>query len=167
MGRAGKGGKGNGETRKTVLAAGTANVVIAITKLIAGVVAGSSAMLAEAAHSVADALNQGFLLASLRRSARPADARHPFGYGQERYFWSLLAAVGIFVAGGCYSMTEGVLAIVSPGEHGDPTVAFIVLFVACVAEGASLVGRSTRSATRPGSATARCWTTYGAAPTSR
>jgi cation diffusion facilitator family transporter len=88
---------------------------------------------------VADTLNQGFLLASLRRSARPADARHPFGYGQERYFWSLLAAVGIFVAGACFSITEGVLTIVSPGEHGDPTVAFIVLFVACAAEGASLV----------------------------
>ncbi|MBC6459265.1 cation transporter [Actinomadura sp. HBU206391] len=66
-----------------MLAAGAANVAIAITKLIAGLVAGSSAMMAEAAHSVADTLNQGFLLASLRRSARPADARHPFGYGQE------------------------------------------------------------------------------------
>jgi cation diffusion facilitator family transporter len=137
-GSAETGGKGSGETRKTVLAAGAANVAIAVTKLIAGLVAGSSAMLAEAAHSIADTLNQGFLLASLRRSTRPADARHPFGYGQERYFWSLLAAVGIFVAGACYSIIEGVLTIVSPEEHGDPTIAFVVLAVACVAEGASL-----------------------------
>lgn len=128
-----------GETRKTVLAAGTANLVIAITKLFAGLIAGSSAMLAEAAHSVADTLNQGFLLASLGRSTRPADTQHPFGYGKERYFWSLIAAVGIFVAGACFSIFEGVVQIVSPGEHGDPTIAFVVLGVAFVAEGLSLV----------------------------
>jgi cation diffusion facilitator family transporter len=127
------------ETRKTVLAAGAANLVIAITKLIAGVLVGSSAMMAEAAHSIADTLNQGFLLASLRRSARPADAAHPFGYGQERYFWSLIAAVGIFVAGAGFSVTEGIYEIVSPGDHGDPTIAFIVLGLACLAEGASFV----------------------------
>ena len=59
-------------------------------KPVAGVLVGSSAMLAEAAHSAADTLNQGFLLASLRRGGSPADSRHPFGYGKERYFWSLL-----------------------------------------------------------------------------
>jgi cation diffusion facilitator family transporter len=139
MGRAGKEDAKSGETKKTVLAAGAANVVIAVTKLVAGLLAGSSSMMAEAAHSVADTLNQAFLLASLRRSARPADSAHPFGYGQERYFWSLLAAVGIFVAGAGFSITEGVSEIVSPGEHGDPTVAFIVLAIACLAEGTSLV----------------------------
>jgi cation diffusion facilitator family transporter len=131
--------EGSAETRKTVLAAGAANVVIAVTKLFAGLIAGSSAMLAEAAHSLADTLNQGFLLASLGRSTRPADHRHPFGYGKERYFWSLIAAVGIFVAGACYSIFEGINEIVSPGEHGDATVAFIVLGIAFVAEGLSLV----------------------------
>jgi cation diffusion facilitator family transporter len=139
MGQEGKKDAKSDETKKTVLAAGAANVVIAVTKLVAGLLAGSSSMLAEAAHSVADTLNQAFLLASLRRSARPADSAHPFGYGQERYFWSLLAAIGIFVAGAGFSITEGVYAIVSPGEHGDPTVAFVVLGVACLAEGASLV----------------------------
>src|SRR5690606_15017826 len=84
------------ETTITVLVAGTANLVLAITKIFAGVLSGSSAMLAEGAHSVADTLNQVFLLTSLRRSARPPDRLHPFGYGNDRYFWSLLAAFGIF-----------------------------------------------------------------------
>ncbi|SEG85447.1 cation diffusion facilitator family transporter [Thermomonospora echinospora] len=131
-------GGGSGETRKTVLAAGGANIAIAVTKLVAGLVAGSSAMLAEAAHSLADTLNQLFLLASLRRSERPADRRHPFGYGKERYFWSLIAAVGIFVAGGGYSIYEGVREIISPGEHGEATVAFVVLAFAFLFEGLSL-----------------------------
>jgi hypothetical protein len=82
-------------TRRTVLIAGVANLFVGVIKLVAGVLVGSSAMLAEAAHSAADTLNQAFLLTSLHRGERPADSRHPFGYGQERYFWSLLAAVGI------------------------------------------------------------------------
>ncbi|REE96401.1 cation diffusion facilitator family transporter [Thermomonospora umbrina] len=131
-------GGDSGETRKTVLAAGAANVAIAGTKLVAGLIAGSSAMMAEAAHSLADTLNEAFLLASLGRSERPADRRHPFGYGKERYFWSLIAAVGIFVAGAGYSVYEGVREIASPGEHGDPTVAFLVLALAFLFEGLSL-----------------------------
>ena len=72
---------------------------------------GSSAMLAEAAHSFADTLNQVFLFTSVRQGARPADRDHPFGYGQERYFWSLLAAFGIFVAGAGFSIFEGILSL--------------------------------------------------------
>ncbi|HEX2313687.1 MAG TPA: cation diffusion facilitator family transporter [Thermomonospora sp.] len=132
-------GNRSGETRKTVLAAGAANLAIAVTKLVAGLIAGSSAMMAEAAHSLADTLNEGFLLASLGRSERPADPRHPFGYGKERYFWSLIAAVGIFVAGGGYSIYEGVREIAEPGGHGDARVAFVVLAFAFVFEGLSLV----------------------------
>ena len=98
-------------TRRTVLIAGLANVVVGVTKLAAGILSGSSAMLAEAAHSAADTLNQGFLLTSVYRGERPADRGHPFGYGQERYFWSLLAAFGIFVAGGGFSIFEGILAL--------------------------------------------------------
>lgn len=126
-------------TRRTVLVAGAANLVIAISKLAAGLLVGSSAMLSEAAHSIADTVNQAFLLASLRTAGRPADQEHPFGYGQERYFWSLLAAVGIFVAGAGFSVFEGVLTI----ARNQPTdssilVAFVVLGVAFVAEGVSL-----------------------------
>jgi cation diffusion facilitator family transporter len=121
-----------------VVVAGLANTLIAITKLGAGIAVGSAAMLAEAAHSVADTLNQGFLLASLHRSDRPADADHPFGYGKERYFWALLAAVGIFVAGAGFSIFEGVLAIIQNGEIVSPIIAYVVLAVAFVAEGTSL-----------------------------
>jgi divalent metal cation (Fe/Co/Zn/Cd) transporter len=98
-------------TGRTVLIAGAANIFVGAIKLIAGILVGSSAMLAEAAHSAADTLNQAFLLASLCRGARSADAKHPFGYGQERYFWSLLAAFGIFIAGAGFSIFEGLLAL--------------------------------------------------------
>ncbi|TDD73832.1 cation diffusion facilitator family transporter [Actinomadura rubrisoli] len=134
------------ETKKTVLVAGAANLILAITKLIAGALAGSSAMLAEGAHSVADTLNQGFLFASLGRSARPPDRRHPFGYGNERYFWSLLAAFGIFVAGAGFSIFEGVLAI--SGHSGEGThvwLAYAVLALAAVLEGTSWVRAYTQA----------------------
>ncbi len=91
--------------------AGLANLSVTLIKIVAGVLTGSSAILAEAAHSAADTLNQGFLLTSLKRGSKPADAEHPFGYGQERYFWSLLAAFGIFVAGAGFSVFEGILAL--------------------------------------------------------
>ena len=126
-------------TRRTVLVAGAANLVIAISKLAAGLAVGSSAMLSEAAHSIADTVNQGFLLASLRTAGRPADQEHPFGYGQERYFWSLLAAVGIFVAGAGFSVFDGVLTIARNARtDSSPAVAYIVLGVAFAAEGTSL-----------------------------
>ncbi|MEU5885039.1 cation diffusion facilitator family transporter [Spirillospora sp. NPDC047279] len=128
------------ETKKTVLVAGAANLILAITKLIAGAFAGSSAMLAEGAHSVGDTLNQGFLLASLQRSKRPPDRRHPFGYGNERYFWSLLAAFGIFVAGAGYSIFEGILTISGHEKGGEQVwLAFAVLGLAFVLEGASWI----------------------------
>jgi cation diffusion facilitator family transporter len=125
-------------TGRTVLIAGAANIFVGLIKLAAGILVGSSAMLAEAAHSAADTLNQGFLWASLRKSARPADARHPFGYGQERYFWSLLAAFGIFIAGAGFSIFEGLLALGHTGSE-NPLPAYIVLVVAGLAEGTSLV----------------------------
>jgi cation diffusion facilitator family transporter len=124
-------------TGRTVLIAGAANIFVGLIKLAAGILVGSSAMIAEAAHSAADTLNQGFLLASLRKGARPADARHPFGYGQERYFWSLLAAFGIFIAGGGFSIFEGLLAL-GHESSGSPLLAYLVLVVAGLAEGTSL-----------------------------
>jgi cation diffusion facilitator family transporter len=124
-------------TRRTVLIAGAANLFVGVIKLAAGILVGSSAMLAEAAHSAADTLNQAFLLASLHRGERPADSKHPFGYGQERYFWSLLAAFGIFIAGAGFSIFEGLLALTR--EHNEnPLIAYVVLAVAALAEGTSL-----------------------------
>src|SRR6204780_5735417 len=125
-------------TRGTVLIAGAANLLVGAIKLAAGIMVGSSAMLAETAHSAADTLNQGLLLASLHRGERPADSRHPFGYGQERYFWSLLAAFGIFIAGAGFSVFEGLLTLRHGGGHSF-TIAYIVLGVACAAEGTSLL----------------------------
>ncbi|MFF7244719.1 cation diffusion facilitator family transporter [Embleya sp. NPDC008237] len=128
-------------TRLTVLVALAANLVIAVGKAVAGLVAGAPALLSEAAHSVADTLNEAFLLASLDRSRRTPDAEHPFGYGKDRYFWSLLAAVGIFVLGGGFSFFQAWEAL---REESEPDVAgylagLAVLFVALCAEGGSLV----------------------------
>jgi cation diffusion facilitator family transporter len=127
------------DSRITVAVALAANVAVTITKLVAGVVGGSSAMLSEGAHSVSDTVNELFLVASVRRSERPADERHPFGYGAERFFWSLIAAVGIFVAGGGYSFFEAYIAFHSPRPGGHWTLNYVVLAVAAVFEGVSLL----------------------------
>ncbi|WP_372443773.1 cation diffusion facilitator family transporter [Streptomyces adelaidensis] len=128
-------------TRVTVLVALGANLLIAVAKTIGGLLAASPALLSEAAHSVADGMNEVFLLAALRRSRRPADRRHPFGYGKERFFWSLLAAVGIFVMGGCFSFYQAVHALTTGAEESyDGYVAGLaVLGVALLTEGASLL----------------------------
>jgi cation diffusion facilitator family transporter len=126
-----------GESTSTVLVAGTANLLIAVAKLLAGLVSGSSAMLSEAAHSFGDTMNQVFLMAALRRSQKPPDEVHPFGYGMERYFWSLLAAVGIFVLGAGFSAYEGITALLEGGAPGSATWAFLVLAVSFVFEGSS------------------------------
>jgi cation diffusion facilitator family transporter len=128
------------ESTSTVLVAGAANLLIAAAKLLAGLASGSSAMLSEAAHSLGDTMNQVFLMAALRKSRKPPDLKHPFGYGMERYFWSLLAAVGIFVLGAGFSAYQGVESLVTPGgSEGSPTWAFLVLGVSFVFEGTSFV----------------------------
>ena len=109
-------------------------------KLVAGLLTGSAAMLAEAAHSVADSTTEGLLLAALRHSERPADRRHPFGYGKVRYFWALIAAVSIFVTGALFSVYEGVRTIFSGGEEQTLAwVAFLVLALSFVMEGISWI----------------------------
>ncbi|HEX6754761.1 MAG TPA: cation diffusion facilitator family transporter [Mycobacteriales bacterium] len=127
------------ESTGTVLVALGANLAIAVAKITAGLLSGSSAMLAEGAHSVADTTNQVFLLASLRLGRRPADETHPFGYGKERFFWSLLAAVGIFVTGAAFSVYEGVHGLLSgeSSSEGHYLVSYLVLLVSFVAEGIS------------------------------
>ncbi|UXY31446.1 cation diffusion facilitator family transporter [Streptomyces sp. HUAS TT20] len=134
-------GRPDARTRVTVLIALAANLVIAVAKAVGGFLAASPALLSEAAHSVADSVNEVFLLAALRRSRRPADERHPFGYGKERFFWSLLAAVGIFVMGGCFSFFQGFEALRNGAEEklSGYVAGLAVLGVALVAEGASLL----------------------------
>jgi cation diffusion facilitator family transporter len=127
-----------GESRLTILVALAANALIAVAKLVAGLASGSAAMLAEAAHSFADTLDQLVLLASLRLGRRPADDRHQFGHGKERFFWAFVAAVWIFFAGAVFSIGQGVVALSGGTAIGDPALSFGVLAVAFVAEGLSL-----------------------------
>ena len=127
-------------SRKTILIALLANGVIAITKLVGGMLSGSTALLAEAAHSVADTTNQGFLLVSLSLSAREPTPRQPFGHGRQRYLWTFLAAIGMFVAGALFAVGYGVYELVTgPKEAGGFGVAWITLAIALVAEGVSWV----------------------------
>ncbi|WP_306319431.1 MULTISPECIES: cation diffusion facilitator family transporter [unclassified Streptomyces] len=140
-------------TRVTVLVALAANLLIALAKAVGGLVSASPALLSEAAHSVADSLNEVFLLAALRRSRRPADHRHPFGYGKERFFWSLLAAVGIFVMGGCFSFFQAFQALTSGGHEesrGGYVAGLVVLGVALLAEGGSLIRAVHQVRVQPG-----------------
>src|SRR3954454_3661492 len=128
------------ETKRTVYFALVANLVIAVAKAIGGMISGSAAMVAEAAHSLADTTNQIFLRISLSRADRGSDERHPFGYGQERFFWAFLAAVFIFVAGALFSVFEGVERLLKPpDEAGGVGIPLAVLAVAFVAEGISLL----------------------------
>lgn len=126
-------------SRLSVLAALAANVAVGLVKLAAGLFGGSAAMLSEAAHSAGDSSTELLLLVALRRSDRPADAAHPFGYGKERYFWSLLAAVAIFVSGAAFSTFEGIHTILGGGaESGTVWVSYPALALAFVFEGTSL-----------------------------
>ena len=134
------------ETRSTVLFALLANIGVAVAKGIGGAVSGSSALMSEAAHSVADTLNEVFLLFSLSRSQRPADRDHPFGYGKERFFWSLLAAVGIFVTGAGYSAYQGISALT--GHSKMPSTAEFVVIYVVLAFSLLLEGLSLRKAVR-------------------
>ena len=129
----------DGESTLTVSVAIVANFGIAVAKAIAGALSGSAAMLSESAHSLADTANEVLLLVAVKRSNRAADERHPFGYGRERYFWSLLAAVGIFVLGAGFSAYQGVKALTSSGDEGPATWAFIVLGISFLFEGTSFV----------------------------
>lgn len=126
------------QSRVTVLLALGANVGVGLLKLAAGLISGSSALLSEAAHSAGDTTTEVLLLVAQRRSRKPPDRSHPFGYGKERYFWSLLAAVAIFVSGAVFSFYQGVHAI-SGGESGSMLwINFPVLALAAVFEGISL-----------------------------
>ncbi|MCF6743004.1 cation transporter [Blastococcus sp. KM273128] len=146
---AGKGAESTG----TVVVAGLANLGIAIAKLVGGLLSHSSAMLSEAAHSLADTVTEVLLFIALKRGDRAPDARHPVGYGRETYFWALLACLATFTLGAGFSFWQGVETIAGGEEQGDPLVAYVVLGLAFVLEGASLlkaVGQVRASARRWG-----------------
>ena len=130
--------KGGGESTLTVLVAMAANAGIGVLKLVAGIFTGSAAMYAEAAHSVADTATEVLLLTALKRSDRKPDREHPFGYGKERFFWALIAAVSIFVSGAVFAAYEGIRTML--GENQEQTlawVAYAVLGFSFVLEGIS------------------------------
>ena len=128
------------ESVHVIYGAIAANVAIAVTKFIAAAASGSSAMLSEAVHSTVDTCNGVLLLVGLRLSRRPASDEHPFGYGRELYFWSLIVAVLIFGLGGGVSQYQGVLRVLEPEPEplNDPNWNYVVLAGAAAFEGASI-----------------------------
>lgn len=117
-----------------VLGALFANGLITVLKFIAAVMTGSSGMMAEALHSLADTTNQVFLLLGLRFYTRPASEKHPFGYGMERFFWSFIAAIFIFGVGATYALYEGYQKLRHPHAPENLNIAYWVLGISFVLE---------------------------------
>ena len=139
------------DSTRTVLVAVGAGVAVALAKVGAAVFTGSSAMAAEASHSLSDTANDLFLFVAQRRSTRHPDGRHPLGYGREAYFWALIAALGVFVAGAAFSLREGITELIHPGVTSSFTVAYVVLAISTVFDLVSfrqsagqLIGRARR-----------------------
>jgi len=127
-----------GESATTVMVALAANLGIAVAKLAAAIISGSSAMLAESFHAMADTGNEVVLLVAQKRSQIPPDEEHPLGHGRAAYFWALIAALGVFVTGALLSIREGVLELLHPEESTSFTVAYVVLAISLVLESLSL-----------------------------
>ena len=125
-------------SKKAIYAALIGNTLIALTKFIAAAITGSSAMLAEGIHSCVDTGNQLLLLYGLKKAQKPPDARYPFGYGKEVYFWSFVVAILIFAVGAGVSIYEGILHIIKPGRLEDVYINYIVLGLAVIFEGSAL-----------------------------
>src|SRR4051812_29984994 len=125
-----------GGSKKVVYAALAGNLAIAVTKFIAASLTGSSAMWSEGIHSVVDSGNQALLLYGMKRSERPPDARFPFGYGKEIYFWSFVVAVLVFATGAGLSLYEGIQHLRRPAPMQNPVVNYLVLAIAMLLEGA-------------------------------
>ncbi|MDE2405550.1 MAG: cation transporter [Sphingomonadales bacterium] len=125
------------EPDRVLLVALAANLGIAAAKFVAAAFTGSSAMLTEGVHSLVDSANQLLLMYGQKRAARPADARHPGGYGRELYFWSFVVALLVFALGAGVSVYEGIGHIRRPEPAASPLVAYGVLALAFVLEGGS------------------------------
>lgn len=128
-----------GGSKTVVIAALAANFGIALAKFGGAVYTGSSAMLAEGVHSLVDTGNQGLLLLGMKRAARPADKRHPFGYSREIYFWSFIVALLLFSIGGIVAIYEGVSKLQHPHPIENPVVNYVILGLAIGLETGSFV----------------------------
>lgn len=128
-----------GEKPVAVYGAIAANFIIAVAKFVASAFTGSSAMLSEGIHSLADTGNQLLLLLGINQSRKPPDEAHPFGHGKELYFWSLIVAIILFGVGGGMSLYEGITHLQHPSEIGDPTWNYVVLAIGVLVEGAAWI----------------------------
>jgi cation diffusion facilitator family transporter len=131
---------GHANSLKAIFLALGANFAIFVSKLVAAVLTGSGAMLAEAVHSLADCGNQGLLLLGMRQARRPASDEFPLGWGRAMYFWSFLVAILLFSVGGMFSVYEGVHKLGHPEPLKWPWLALGVLVFGIVAEGISMRG---------------------------
>ncbi len=130
-----------GESPKAVIAAVLANIAIGIVKFIAAAISGSSAMISEGIHSIVDSGNGLLILFGIKRAQRKPDLEHPFGYGQELYFWTLVVAIMIFALGGGLSMYEGanrIMEITPETTLGDPRLNYVIIAISAVIESVSL-----------------------------
>jgi cation diffusion facilitator family transporter len=137
----------------TVVVALAANATLAVLKTVVAALTGSASMVAEAAHSWADAGNEVFLVVAERRSARPADRTHPLGHGREAYVWSMIAAFGLFAVGAAVSVIHGIQSLGAEEQEADYLWAYLVLGVAFVLEGTSFL--QARREVRRGALSAR------------
>src|SRR6476469_4879189 len=126
-------------SRFVVYAALAGNVAIAVTKFIAAMVTGRSAMLSEGVHSLVDSINEILLLYGMSRARKPRDASHPFGYGRELSFWSFIVALLVLALGAGVSVYEGVSRILNPHPMSRPTINYIVLGVSLLFEGGAWI----------------------------
>jgi cation diffusion facilitator family transporter len=134
----GAAGRSATESTRTVLVALGAGLGVALAKAGAALFTGSPALAAEASHSLADTANDLFLLVAQRRSTKPADERHPLGYGREAYFWALIAACAAFVAGAAFSLRDGINELIHPSSTSSFGVAYAVLAISAVFDLTSL-----------------------------
>ncbi|AXS40552.1 cation diffusion facilitator family transporter [Breoghania sp. L-A4] len=121
-------------SKKVIYAALAGNALISVTKFAAATYTGSSAMMSEGIHSLVDTGNQGLLLYGMKKASRPADDKHPFGYGVELYFWAFVVAILIFAVGAGVSLYEGIQKIVEPHPVTNPIVNYVVLGLAMIFE---------------------------------